>query len=396
MRFKARTLSTENVISITVLEAVDEIDARAHLLRQSLKVLSLEPMREALPSLRKSRQRFSLLLFSQELHALLTAGLSLIEALEGLEEKEEQRETRQIIGNLLAALREGKRFSAALQLQRSIFPPLYVGLLQAAEGTGNLAPTLQRYIHYQQRIDSVRRVVINSLLYPAILLVAGGAVTLFLVGFVVPKFAVVYQGSGRNLPLLSQWLLGWGLFASQHWRELLLGAGITTILAVLRGRSYFRHGGLLKLAQWLPSLNQRYKPYLLSRLYLTLGTLLEGGMPIVAALKTVRSVIPEDWQRKLDAVQASIESGHSLSAALAAQDLTTPITIRMIRVGEQTGQLGSMLCRAAEFYEGDISRFIERFMKTFEPALMAAIGLVTGVIVLLLYMPIFDLAGNLE
>lgn len=396
MQFQVRTLSADNQISHILMDAEDQDTLRAQLTERSLNVLSIKPL-SGLSSTKKNRKnKFSLLLFSQELLSLLKAGLSLIEALEGLLEKENQSETQSVIQGLLTTLRDGKRLSAALKMQPAVFPVLYVGLVQAAENTSNLPPTLERYIQYQQRVDLVRNKIVSASLYPLILLGVGGAVATFLIGYVVPKFAVVYQGSGRSLPLLSQYLLSWGQFAGQH------GTLLLSILALLLAGGFFlfrfllASGWLLKWVQRLPGIGERYQLYLLSRLYMTLGMLLQGGMPILSALQGGRTVVPPDWQNRVMLASQQIESGQTLSRAFTSQHLTTPITLRMLRVGEQTGQLGNMLYQAAEFYEDDIARFTERFMKTFEPLLMTAIGVVVGLIVVLLYMPIFDLAGSLQ
>lgn len=394
MRFKARVLSSQNVISDLIIDAPDRREALAQLEGQSFRVLNIASSSWSFSLGR--RQKFSLLLFTQELHALLSAGLGLVEALEGLAEKEVDPELKRIVMGILDALREGKLLSVAMQAQPSVFPELYIGLVHSAEGSGNLLPTLQRYIDYHQRVDLVRNKLISSALYPVILCFIGGLVTVFLVGYVVPRFGVVYQSTGHNLPLLSRALLTWGQFASEHGR-LVFGALILTLtLSIFSIWKFVRSGGLLRFLQRRPMFERRYKPFLLSRFYLTLGMLLQGGMPILAALKTAQTVVPTTWESKLRAVQNLVDSGHSLSDSLDRQSLSTPISLRMMRVGEQTGQLGIMLCKAAEFYEGDIARFVDRFMKTFEPLLMAIIGLVIGTIVVLLYMPIFELAGSLQ
>jgi general secretion pathway protein F len=136
--------------------------------------------------------------------------------------------------------------------------------------------------------------------------------------------------------------------------------------------------------------------YQLSRLYLTLGMLLEGGIPIVAAMETACGTVSPAMRDSLLRARAAVQSGEPLSAAFLAQDLTTPISLRMLRVGERSGELGAMLTQSAAFYDGEISRWIDRFTRMFEPLLMAAIGVVVGTIVVLLYMPIFDLAGSLS
>lgn len=146
----------------------------------------------------------------------------------------------------------------------------------------------------------------------------------------------------------------------------------------------------------LPGARPRLEILELSRLYLTLGMLLEGGIAVQQALKLSGAVVDAQRQPALDAVRGAVESGDSLSVALERYGLSTPVALRLLRVGEQSGQLGHMLTRTAAFYEGETTRWIERFTKAFEPVLMAAIGLVIGLIVILLYMPVFDLAGSLQ
>ncbi len=136
--------------------------------------------------------------------------------------------------------------------------------------------------------------------------------------------------------------------------------------------------------------------YELSRLYLTLGMLSEGGITIVNAIGTVQAMVSPAVRLKLAGARAAVEAGQPLSLAFEANGLTTPISLRMLRVGERTGDMGPMLTQSAAFYDGEISRWIDRFTRTFEPLLMAAIGLVVGAIVVLLYMPIFDLAGDMS
>jgi general secretion pathway protein F len=397
MQFQVRLLAQNNQVSQSVMDAESMESLRAQLAAQPLGVLSIKPLGKQTSTSEGRAGKFSLLLFSQELMALLKAGLSLIEALEGLAEKDTRGgSTQSVIQGLLATLRDGKRLSAAMQAQPAVFPALYVGLIQAAESTSNLPATLERYIQYQQRSDQVRNKIVSASLYPIILLVVGGAVAAFLIGYVVPRFAVVYQGSGRSLPLLSQYLLSWGQLVGQHGKLLLVLLAMCLVAGFFLLRYLLASGLLLKWVQRVPGVGARYQLYLLARLYMTLGMLLEGGLSILPALQGVRTVVPLDWQLRVQLASQQIEAGQPVSRAFTAQRLTTPITQRMLRVGEQTGQLGNMLYQAADFYEGDIARFTERFMKTFEPVLMTAIGVVVGLIVVLLYMPIFDLVGSLQ
>lgn len=273
---------------------------------------------------------------------------------------------------------------------------MYIGIVKAAEGTSDLPRALSRYIDYQQRIDTVRAKIVSAAIYPAILLAVGGGVSAFLISYVVPRFAEVYQGAGRNLPWMSQVMLSWGQFVTEHGLLLLLGLLITGSVLLTAVRRVLRHGGVARLLAKLPGIGERVRIYELSRLYLTLGMLSEGGITIVQAISTVQAMVSPGMQASLQGARAAIEAGQPLSSAFEQHQLTTPISLRMLRVGERTGDMGPMLTQSAAFYDGEISRWIDRFTRTFEPLLMAAIGLVVGAIVILLYMPIFDLAGDIS
>lgn len=393
MRFVIRAVDSDNRVQTLELEAGDAQAAARTAAERRLTVLEVRPV-----SVRaqKRGKTFALVLFTQELLALLQAGLGLVESLEALGEKESQTETGAVLGRLLARMRDGLRFSVAIAAEPECFPPLFVGIVKAAERTSDLPQALTRYIEYQVRVEGVRSRLISASIYPAILLTVGGAVSLFLLGYVVPKFSAVYQGSGRELPLMSQWLIAWGGFVAEHAKLLLLalfGAGVTGFFWL---RQLNRSGQLARVFTRLPGVAERVHILELARLYLTLGMLLEGGIPVVTALDMVSGAVSAASRESLAAARYRIAQGGSFSESLEQCGLTTSIALRMLRVGERSGQLGLMLTRTALFYDGETTRWIEKFSKVFEPVLMAAIGVVIGLIVVLLYMPIFDLAGTLQ
>ncbi|KFB75546.1 MULTISPECIES: type II secretion system F family protein [Candidatus Accumulibacter] len=398
MRFEVRALSPDNLIETHSVDAPDAAEAGRMLQQQRLQPLSIQaaaaPVMGAVPG--RGNKAFSLLLFSAELLALLEAGLSLVEAFEALLEKESSPSSRSVLEHLTRDLREGLRFSAALDRQPDVFPPLYVGIVRAAEGTSDLPRALARYLDYQTRLETVRNKMISALIYPVILLIVGCGVTLFLMGYVVPRFAGVYQGSGRSLPWLSQLLLDWGQFVGQH-TDLVFSSVLALALAAAYGlRRLIGSGRWIVFLTRLPGIGERVRIIELSRLYLTTGMLLEGGIPILAALDIVGNTVSPTTRAALLVARGIISDGGTLSQGFDHCGLATPIALRMLRVGERSGQLGAMLTRSALFYEGESARWIERFTKVFEPALMTAIGLLVGLIVVLLYLPIFDLAGALQ
>ena len=218
----------------------------------------------------------------------------------------------------------------------------------------------------------------------------------FLVGYVVPRFSEVYQGSGRSLPWMSELMLAWGRHAAQQGGTLLLLLVLALSAAAFAARRVVVVYGAGRLLASLPGVGRRARIYELSRLYLTLGMLLEGGIPVRQSLRLCGAVLDAGRQAALSRVREDVESGQTMSDALERHGLGTPVALRLLRAGEHSGQLGTMFNRTAAFYETETARWIERFTKAFEPILMAAIGIVIGLIVILLYMPIFDLAGSIQ
>jgi general secretion pathway protein F len=397
MQFKVRALSPDHQISLLTIDAHSEDDARIQVEAQGLFAAAIQPAGAAMLAGKSfGANSISIVLFSQELLALLKAGLSIVESLEALVEKNASVAMSSMLNRLLTCLREGKRFSDALGEQPELFSPLYIGIVKASEGTGDLPQSLARYIDYQQRVDVVRNKIVSAAIYPMILLLVGGGVSSFLIGYVVPRFAEVYQGAGRDLPWMSSLLLSWGEFAGAHTSQLLIGLVITASLLFFSLRYFFAHGGLARLLNLVPAVGERVRVVELSRLYLTMGMLLEGGITIVATLDTVQEMVSSNIKKDLQLAKEMIQSGIPLSTAFEAHRLTTPISLRMLRVGEKSGDMGGMLTQSAAFYDGEISRWIDRFTRTFEPLLMAVIGVIVGGIVVLLYMPIFDLAGSMS
>ena len=341
-------------------------------------------------------KKFPLALFSQELLALLEAGLNLVESIETLAEKESRSQIKTALDALLQALYQGQTFSTALEQQPTIFPVLYVATVRASEKTGDLAESLGRYVSYEQQIGLVKKKIISASIYPILLIAVGGLVIFFLMGFVVPKFSQIYEDTGSNLPFLSQLLLQWGVFLENHGKTFLM-AIVASLAAIFYALSQASVRKWLMQQFWrIPAVGERLRIFQLARFYRTLGMLLKGGTPIVAALGSVAGLLDVSLKTNMQSATLAIQQGQPVSTAMEQAGLTTPVALRMLRVGERGGKIGDMMERVAAFYDEELSRWIEWFTKLFEPLLMLFIGLVIGVVVLLLYMPIFELAGSVQ
>lgn len=395
MRFDLKAMRDgEGVVALS-LDAPSEMDALHLAQAQGYAVLSVRT-RHAAWARRDSRGRFPLQLFSAELLALLKAGLALVESVQTLAEKEHRPETRKLIDEVIARLYEGRTFSQALEQFPDAFPPLYVASVRAAERTGDLPEALSRYIAYQAQIDVVRKKLVSASIYPVLLIAVGGLVTMFLLGYVVPRFSHIYDDLGGELPLLSRLLIIWGRFLESHAMQV----GVGLIASVALGIYLFSRPETkrwLGLQMWkVPAIGERMRVYQLARFYRTLGMLLNGGIPVVAALDMVEGLLHPTLRGLMHGATQSIREGQSISIAMEAHQLTTPVALRMLRVGEQTGRMGEMMERIATFYDDEMARWVDWFTRLFEPLLMAVIGIVIGMIVVLLYLPIFELAGSLH
>jgi general secretion pathway protein F len=335
-------------------------------------------------------------LFSQELLALLEAGLNLVEAITTLLAKERQASTRAVLQNILQSLNEGRNFSDVLAMLPQHFPSVYSATVRASERTGDLPQALARYIAYQIQFDVLRKKLVSAAIYPVILLSVGGLVTLFLLGYVVPRFSVVYESSGRDLPWLSSMLLMFGKYIHAHWMGVLLAlcASCATLVWMFRQPHY--RTWALNLILRLPFFAVQAEAFRLARFYRAVSLLLSSGISLPRALEMVTGLLSPAQQTRLAQSRIAVEQGQSLSAALVAHNLATPVAESLIKVGERSGQMAQMLERAARFADEEFMRWIDWALRFLEPILMMLIGMVIGTVVVLMYLPIFELAGSLQ
>ena len=404
MQFDIRAITAHGRQRLSI-EALDALSARAQALQMGYQVLSVTAkMPHAGLGLKafglkrpaNVKSRFPLVLFTRELIALLGSGLSLTEALETLAEKENRPETRAVLEQVIRRLYEGERFSTAMAHAPQAFSPLYVSVVQAAEKTSDISAALTRFVAYQEQVDSLKKKVVAAAMYPAMLLVAGGLVALFLLGYVTPRFAGVYEGNLENLPWASRVLIEWGGILQTHGAVAFFVLVALLIVVVWGLRQPGTRAAFSRTVWRLPGLGERLRVFHLTRFYRTVGMLLSGGIPVVTALGMAEGLLHPALRARVQGASRQIREGQALSVAMEANGLSTPVASRLLRVGEKSGRMGEMMESIARFHDEELARFVEWFTRLIEPVLMVVIGLVIGVIVVLLYLPIFELAGSLE
>lgn len=380
------------------IDAASEAEAIRAAVRGGWRVLAVDAgaTSDTGAALRPGKQGLPLLQFSQELLALLEAGLNLGEAMATLHNKETRPGAKATLAAIVLTLQQGQSFSDTLAGFPDIFPDIYIATVHAAERSGNLPEALARFVSYQLQFDAIRKKLISAAIYPCMLLVVGGLVTLFLLGYVVPKFSVVYESSGREIPWMSQMLLGFGQTLAAH--PLLCATALSaSVVAVVFGiaNRAMRQALVLRLLR-LPVLADKAAEFRLARFYRALSLLLHAGIPLHKALAMVGPMLLPAQQEQLAQARRAVQEGMPFSTALEHAGMATPVAQSLLKVGENTGRLGDMLERSAKFHDEEFARWVDWASRLLEPLLMTIIGVVIGGVVVLMYMPIFELAGSLS
>jgi general secretion pathway protein F len=386
---RAGTVSTQRV------EAPDRAAVAAVLGVPPQHVLEVREV--SAPTLaRRGGGRFPLQLFSQELAVLLDAGIALLEALSTLREKEGQPGVRAALDAVIGQIEQGQPLSVALRQQPQAFDELICAIVAANEKTGQLSVALAQHARYLAWVDALRSRLVAALVYPLMLLGVGGAVILFLLLYVLPRFSGILEQTSADLPWASRVLIEFGNTAGAHPGLVIgvLAAAAFGVYALLRQPAVRQRA---QAALWtLPGLGPRLRVLALARLYRSLAMLLASGVPALAALKIVVDVVAAPWRGAVQAAAQQIERGERLSAAFDAQDLATPVARRMLRVGERSGEVATMLERAAAFHDEEAARLTELLSRLVNPALMLIMGVLIGGIIVLMYLPIFQLVEQVQ
>lgn len=391
--YQAKLLKAGKV-EIRLIHAPNEMAARGQVCQADEQLLSLKRQR-SVEHKRSRGKGFALAVWLQELSALLEAGLSLVEALEALRDKSggPASTQRAVLEGLLTTLYQGRPLSLAMEQQPAVFPSLLAATVASAEGSGQLPNALRRYQHYAVRIETLRKRVIGSLVYPSVVMTVGLGILLFMLFFVIPRFATVFE-SLDSLPPTAEIMLWWAGQVQTRGAEIVIFMILFFFNAILLVRSSPVKAWLYTLPWRMPRIKEIAHWFVLARFYRSVGLLLAGGMPLLSALNLSRGLLPVDYAERLDVAQELLRAGKSVADTLSGQNLTTPVAERLLRAGEQGGNLSDMCERIAQFHDGALDQALEVFSKVFEPLLMLGVGGLVGVIVTLLYMPIFELAGS--
>ncbi len=344
---------------------------------------------------RKKVDNRSLLTFNQEMLVLFKSGMPIMQVLDAILERHESGALYDVLLQVREDVKAGAALSVAMEKHGRAFPYLYVASIRAGERTGDLPQTIRRYIEYLKRVGLLRKKIVAAIFYPAILVVfATLAITLLLL-YVVPTFSQVYADSGSQLPALTQLLI---TFTSLIRRYFIFGIIVCIALfAVFRSWKNSEAGRYAfdRFKLTIPLAGEVFSKYSVAGFTRTLATVLGSGIPIIESLRMSIGTLDNVFmEKKLFEAVRFIEEGGRLSVALERIHLMPPLALRMLGVGETTGALEDMLIDISNYLEDELEERMHLLTTAIEPAIMLVMGVIIGVIIIAMYLPIFKIAGT--
>ncbi len=345
---------------------------------------------------RKKLNLEKFLIFNQQFVTLIRAGLPILKALDLLAERLTDPKLGPYVKSVRDEVRGGTLLSEAFR-QQGIFPKIYVTSVMAGEKSGSLTEVMDRYVHYQKLSLAVRKKIMVSLMYPCVLVVLVILLMVFLVTYVVPTFANLYNSMQAKLPTMTVYLIAIGA-ASQKYIVFFAAAlvgGIFLFRWWARRDSARQKIDHVKLR--MPLVGEIWLKYQVAQLARILSTLLVGGIPLVQAMETAADSLGTPLlKRAVETAGKSVREGQPLSGSLKQSKIFPPLAIDMIEVGESTGALPTMLSSVAEFFEEDVNTKMAAALSLIEPAIMIVMGGFVAFVLIALYLPIFSLADTIR
>jgi len=380
------------------LDASSESELRERLVAEGAIILSMHRSRTAAPTERGAPHAsgaFDVGWWCRELRTLLVAGMTAVEAIETLAAGRQDARRERVHAGLLRALHEGQSLSRAMA-GTGEFPEVLVASVMASERTSTLPAALEDFLRYDGMLRKLRQQLVSAAIYPAVVVTLGAAICVFLLLFVVPRFSRMYADLHGPISSATRIVLWVSQTVQQRWPLLAAAVAGLLILAI----SLWRSGWLARLGAALvdavPPLERQWREFRLAKLYQAMALMMKGGYTFDEALQVCSGLdAGPRLARQLQDVRVEIARGRSASTALAGAGLTEIVTERLLAVGERTGSFATVLQVIADRHSQAFTTFVERATRIVEPLLLLLVALAVGAIVVMMYMPIFDIAGGL-
>ena len=336
-------------------------------------------------------------LTTRQFSTLISAGLPLEASLSALSEQADDQKLGQVLAEVRERINEGRTLASAMGDHPKVFSELYQNMVKAGEASGTLEIVLERLADFLEKQSALRSKVKGAMMYPIFMFVIGSSVLFFMMTFVIPKIAAIFESSNTTLPLITIVLLNSTSFISNHIGLLLLASaavlfGIYRLSITPKGKRFIDTYSFR-----IPVFGKISKLILISRFTRTLGTLMSSGIPLLEALEISEAVAGNIIVREaLERVRDNIREGTSFAAPLRDSGIFPPLVTRMVAVGEQTGDLDTMLLKVSDSYDAQVETMVSTLTSLLEPIMILVMGVVIGFIVFAILMPIFDLTSTIR
>jgi type IV pilus assembly protein PilC len=325
---------------------------------------------------------------------MINAGLPIVQCLDTLAKQVTKERFRETIQQVTRDVESGSTLAEAMGKHKSVYPDLYISMVEAGESGGILDVVLQRLAVFLEKLDALKRKVKTAMIYPTVVLSVMVLASVFLLVFVIPTFAKMFSDFGGTLPLPTRIVMGMSAFLRSRW-YLLAGAAGIAAYAIRRYRATEK--GRLKIDTLLlrtPAIGEILRKSAVARFTRTLGTLISSGVPILDGLGiTARTAGNMVVHNAVMQTRVSIREGQTIAEPLRASGVFPPMVVQMIAIGEETGALDEMLEKIADFYEQEVDSAVEGLTSIIEPVMIVLMGGMVGGMVVAMYLPIFRMVN---
>lgn len=385
------------------MEAKNESDVKAQLRSQSLQVISVTEEKKGSIwniQLGATKPRIGgegLVIFTRQFSTMISAGIPVLECLDILEEQAEDPGFKKVVQTIVEDVRSGLDLSAAIGKHHIVFDRIYINMIKAGEASGQLDTILGRLADYMEATEQLKREIKGAMTYPVVSLVMILGITIFLLVFIIPKFASIFDALGVELPLPTKIVMAMSAGLTDYLFPLIM-ISVGTIL-ILQWWKSTDSGGYLwdRMMLKAPVFGELFQKIALSRFAKTFATLLRSGVPILGALDIVSATAGNRVvEEAVENAKESIRAGDNLAKPLSDSPVFPPMVVRMIAIGEKSGALEQLLEKISEFYDQQVEAMVESLTSLIEPLMIGVMGLIVGGIVLSVFLPIFKIQEALR
>ena len=338
-----------------------------------------------------------LVLFTRQFSILQDAGLPLLRGLRILEKQMRPSALKNALIDVVEDVESGSTLSEALAKHPRAFDRLYVNMVKAGEAGGALETIMKRLAEFKEKSQTLKRKIIGAMVYPAVVITAAVGILIFIMVAIIPKFEKIFREFGLKLPALTQFLIDVSMWCSKYWWSLpLVPLGIWLLFKLIR-LSRAGNYALDRMTLWIPIIGKIVEKTIVARTMRTLGTLVSSGVPILESLSIVRETANNAvFERMFQRVYESIREGDTIADPLRESRLVDDMVTNMVEVGEETGDLDTMLYKIADFYDEEVDTAVKSLISLLEPIMIIVLGGIIGTIVVALFLPMLGLLEGLS